>query len=136
MKDLTQIEHLRLDDRKFWYLATPYSGHPRGELVAFCEAAQGAATLLGAGVNVFCPITHSHPIATQGGLVMEHAGWMRADAPFMHAAHGIIVLMMDGWRQSRGIAQEIEFFAGEGKPVLYIRPLDGRLFFERPGSDA
>ena len=48
------------------YLATPYSKFPGGIQAAFIDAACIAARLLRAGVKVYSPITHTHPIGRVG----------------------------------------------------------------------
>lgn len=105
----------------FWYLATVYSSHSDGLVVAFEEAAKITASLLKRGIRVFSPITHFHPIAVYGGLdPSDHTIWLPADAPFMQAAVGLIVAKMPNWEKSVGIAAELKAFRAEGKPVLYM----------------
>jgi nucleoside 2-deoxyribosyltransferase len=106
----------------FWYLATPYTNHPDGHEAAFLEACETAALLIRSGVPVFSPITHSHSIAACLPGYQTHDFWMNVDKPFMRTAFGAIVVRMKGWRESRGVAYEIEFFQSRGKPVFYIEP--------------
>lgn len=105
----------------FWYLASPYSRYYAGTEEAFRVAAVAAAELVKAKVPVFCPIAHSHPVAVHGGLPLEdHEVWLPADKPFMETASGVVVLMIDGWNESVGVAHEIEHFERAGKPVWYL----------------
>ena len=107
----------------YFYLATTYTRHPDGHETAFIEAAKVAADLMKRGINVFCPVAHSHPIACHGNLdAADHDFWMNSDRPFMDGACGIIVCRMPGWRESRGITEEIAVFRAAGKPVLYVDP--------------
>lgn len=107
----------------FWYLASPYSRFPRGHEAAFVEACANAAKLVRAGVPVFSPIAHSHGIAQHGAVdPVDLKVWLPADRPFMDAAHGIIVLKMEGWHSSVGMNHEIGYFALNGKPVVYMEP--------------
>lgn len=104
----------------FWYLGSPYSNFPGGLERAHFLACLAAAQLIEAGVPVFSPIAHTHPIAVFSRLdPLDHSIWLPADEPIMRAAHGIIVLKLAGWSQSFGLSKEIERFAGEGKPVIY-----------------
>lgn len=108
---------------QYFYLATTYTRHPDGHHQAFVDACRVAADLMNRGINVFCPISHSHPIANHGNLdAADHEFWMRMDRPFMDGACGIIVCRMPGWEQSRGIAEEIAVFKAAGKPVWYCDP--------------
>lgn len=107
----------------FFYLATPYSKYADGLDAAFTDAAQQAALLVRAGVPVFSPIAHSHPIAMQGGIdPLDHAIWLPADEPFMRAARGLIVCKLVGWKASYGVSVEIRAFRKAGKPVVYMDP--------------
>lgn len=107
----------------YWYIASPYSAYHSGRDEAFRDAAAQAALLMEAGVPVFSPIAHSHPISQMLSAGFDtHETWMRADAPFMRAAKGLIVCMMEGWDRSKGVAQEIETFTAAGKPIVYMRP--------------
>ena len=107
----------------FFYLATPYSAHPDGFETAFQEACLATAELIRAGIPVFSPIAHTHPVAKAGRMdLADHTIWLPADQPMMDAAVGVIVVRMPGWDKSRGIAHEIETFRTAGKPVLYIDP--------------
>lgn len=107
----------------FWYLATPYSKFKPSLEAAFVEAAKQAAILTRAGIPVFSPIAHTHPIAIHGNLdPLDHGIWLEADRTFMEAARGIIVCCMAGWRESYGVKFEIEAFKRMGKPVVYMQP--------------
>lgn len=105
----------------FWYLATPYSKYPGGIEAAFILACQAAADLIEAGVRVYSPIAHTHPIAVYGHIdPYAHDIWLPADAPFMEAAFGLIVLRAPGWGESYGIGEEIKVFSAAGKPIVYM----------------
>lgn len=107
----------------YFYLATPYARYREGHNAAFEEACKQAAILMQAGLPVFSPIAHSHPISLHGEFEnTEHEFWMNVDRPFMDAAHGIIVCMMDGWQASRGVKYEIQTFERAGKPVHWMAP--------------
>lgn len=104
----------------FYYLATVYTQHPEGIDAAHMDACKASAQLMSAGVPVFCPIAHSHYVAAHGELdPLDHELWMRADAPMMEAAGGLIVVKMPGWETSRGIAEERRSFAAAEKPILF-----------------
>ena len=105
----------------FWYIGTPYSKWKYGLESAFQEAARVAAWLASRGVNVFCPIAHSHPLAICGRLdAKDHEFWLKLDHPFMAAAMGLVVVQMDGWQDSVGLQTEIEYFETADKPIFYM----------------
>ena len=106
-----------------WYLATPYSKYPKGIEAAFALAAGQAALFARAGIPVYSPIAHTHPIAMIGELdPYDHAIWLPFDHPLMVAAKGLIVLMAESWEQSYGMKVEIDQFKAAGKPVVYMTP--------------
>ncbi len=107
----------------FWYLASPYSKYPAGLEVACQDVAAIAAALMDVDVNLFCPITHTHPIAFYSNRpATDSASWTRLQVPIMHAAVGMIVVQMDGWQESRGISEEREIFKAARKPILDVPP--------------
>lgn len=107
----------------FNYLATPYSKYEHGLEAAFILAAANTALLVKAGIPVYSPIAHTHPVAIHGGIdPYDHSIWIPADKPMMDAASALIVLTAQGWSESKGIAIEIDEFARAGKPVIYMTP--------------
>jgi Domain of unknown function (DUF1937) len=108
---------------KFWYLATPYSKWPTGLEDAFRFAVRQRGLLLRAGVPCFSPIVHSHPVAVQCDFdPLDHSIWLPSEEPILRAAHGLIVVMADGWRESYGVGEEIKAFDRDGKPIVYMTP--------------
>ena len=107
----------------YWYLATPYSKYPSGIEAAFEMACRAVAPLIRAGVPVFSPIAHTHPVAMHGRIdPLDHSIWLPADAPMMQAAHGLIVYRAESWERSYGIGEEIKAFQAAGKPIHYLDP--------------
>lgn len=105
----------------FWYLATPYSKFPSGIEAAFIVACQQTALLIRAGIPVYSPIAHTHPVAVNGDIdPLDHSIWLPADAPLMSAALGLIVCKMESWESSYGIGVEIAEFKKAGKPIVYM----------------
>ncbi len=107
------------------YLASPYShSNPAIRRRRFKAACRAAAVLLKQGIDVYSPIAHSTPIAACGLDDMDHAFWMRVDRPYLQWCSMVMVLMIDGWRESRGVAMEIELSRKAGKPVCFVSPAD------------
>ena len=101
------------------YLATPYSKFPGGIKRAFVEASKLAARLMLAGVKVYSPIAHTHPLAVYGDIdPLDHYIWLPFDETMMTLASNLIVAHMHGWQESKGIKHEIEFFEKASKPIF------------------
>lgn len=65
----------------------------------------------------------THPIDIVMAAVGDTMGtdyWCDFDEAFMRLCDEMIVLTISGWRESKGIAREAEFFAKAGKPVRYM----------------
>jgi hypothetical protein len=108
---------------RFWYLATPYSKYPHGLEAAFRLAVEQRGLLLKAGVPVFSPIIHSHPVAMQCGLdPHDHSIWLPSEAPILAAACGLINLAAESWKISFGMMMEREDFQKRGLPIVYMTP--------------
>ena len=108
----------------FWYLASPYSKYPLGITAAHFHVCQQAALLIRSGVPVYSPIAHMHPIAQFGDIdPFDHDIWLPVDRHMMDAAGGLIVLKMEGWSRSYGMAEEMKHFAAGGyKPIVFMDP--------------
>jgi hypothetical protein len=111
------------------YLACPYSHESMDVRLARFEAsAHAAAHLIHQGKFVYSPITMTHPIdlvmATEGDT-MGSDYWCDFDEAFMSVCSEMIILVIPGWDQSRGIKREAEFFASAGRPVRYMIPTPG-----------
>lgn len=107
--------------RPCWYLATPYTQHPRGFEAAYQDACILSAWLLQRGVEVFSPIAHSHGIAVFSSIgETDHDFWLTYDMLFVDIACGLMVAQIDGWEQSYGIGVEVMEFKRQGKPIVHL----------------
>lgn len=107
------------------YLASPYTRYKGGDLDAACDdVCKVAASLIQAGIKVFCPIAHSHAISTRGGIdPLSHDIWLEQDEPFMKLADALLVVELDGWSDSYGVSYEDDIFSGAGKPIHHLDPI-------------
>ena len=109
--------------RELWYLATAYSKDPEGITHAFDLAVRTRGMLIKAGIPVFSPIVHSHPVAVVCNIdPFDHSFWLASEEPILESATGLIMLMSSGWAQSYGMNKEFEAFRAAGKPVIYMEP--------------
>jgi hypothetical protein len=106
-------------NKGFHYLATTYSRFPGGLEEAHRQACLAVAECFREGLVVFSPIAHSHTIALVGELGGDYETWQHCAEAMMFAAVGLIVVRMDGWEGSIGIAAEIEWFKAAGKPIVF-----------------
>ena len=103
------------------YLAAPYTSpgpivrSTRAELASII-----AARLMEQGYVVFSPITHGHSVADHLHYTNAHSHefWMRQCLPMLEASDCMMILPIDGWRESRGLAEERDFAHAKRIPVL------------------
>ena len=116
-----EIDHEE-GNTKMIYLASPYT-HPDPAVreQRFLAACQATAALIHAGHVVFSPIVHSHPLSGHG-LPTTWAFWRQQDQAYLERCDEVVVLMLDGWRESAGVQGEIQLADELGKPVRFWEP--------------
>lgn len=104
------------------YLASPYS-HPDDAVVQrrYKMACRAAAVLIQQGWTVFSPIAHSHPIAETGIVGRTSDVWITMDLEILAHCERLLVLTLQGWEDSVGVAQEIAEATRLGIPIEYRR---------------
>lgn len=105
------------------YLAVPYT-HPDPVVRQrrFEAATAYAAKLMLVGHTVFSPITHSHPIA-QHGQCPNWSQWQPLDLFILSLSRRLVVLCLDGWEQSEGVRDEIQWARNCGVAMEYHVPI-------------
>jgi hypothetical protein len=107
----------------FTYLASNYThADPAVRLERYWAVVKKATELMRAGECVFSPIAHTHEIGLMLGREVDHEFWMRQDKSLLQHASKLKVLTLEGWQQSRGVAEEIEAAKAMGIPVEYVEP--------------
>lgn len=82
------------------YLASPYShADPAVREARYRAACRATAALLKAGLVVFSPIVHSHPLVAFA-LPTGWDFWERIDRAYLARCDEVVVLMLDGWEES------------------------------------
>jgi len=109
------------------YLATPYSfsntSSEDEKRQRFNQVTRQALLLFNDGINVYSPITQHHTIARHGDTIsLSTAEWMEFDLTFLSVANQMYVLMLDGWKESKGLNQEIKYARANHIPIEYIKP--------------
>lgn len=103
------------------YLAVPYS-HPDTAMrkYRFQVANQIAAALMREGEHVFSPISHTHPIALAGDLPTGWEYWQEYDRAMLAICGQLLIVRLEGWKDSLGIKGEIAIAEELGIPVEYM----------------
>lgn len=103
------------------YLAAPYSS-PHAEIreARVAEASRVAARLMEQGYVVFNPIAHGHAIAKHlpQDFLLDHHFWMKQVLPMLEICTWLIILPLEGWRESRGIEAERQYANCKEIPVF------------------
>jgi hypothetical protein len=98
----------------------------------FDLATRAAAELINRGRIVFSPVTMTHPIdqvISPGNASLGSGYWVTFDEAFMDVCSEMIVLEVDGWKESDGIRREIQYFESQNKMIHYVKMLEGRFCF-------
>lgn len=106
------------------YIASPYS-HKDSKIrearyQQICEVTKRLA--LKGEYAVYSPIAHWHPIAIAVGLPTDAMFWKSQNEGIIGASSCVIVVKMDGWRESIGVEMEIRFANRNHIKVIYISP--------------
>jgi hypothetical protein len=71
------------------------------------------------GLHAYNAIGSNHGAAEYGGLKGDWQFWKERDIPPLLASRRLFVLMLDGWKESRGVMEEIEIARANEIPVTY-----------------
>lgn len=105
------------------YLACPYSHKDKKVRAERFKAANRAAVdLMKRGFLVFSPISHSHPIATEGKLKGDWTTWQDFDTRMIYACDEVYVVCVEGWDESEGVRYELQVAHSLRKQVNYYVP--------------
>lgn len=111
------------------YLASPYTGRTAEcasarEGIRFAETLYVASILLSRGRLIYSPVILGHTI---NQFMRDHSlprpgweFWMIWSKELLLMCDSVFVLCADGWRESRGVAQEIRWAQENEIPITYI----------------
>ena len=103
-----------------WYIASPFS-HEDPEIKIQREAdAKRAEAFINdtySGVRAYSPIAETADQERRG--VVPQEGWYLYDFSELDKSDILVVLMLDGWENSIGVALEIAFALGKRIPIYY-----------------
>lgn len=105
----TWQELIEAANGKFYYLASPYSHvDPKVREERAFGVMKAAGRLLAEGLFAFSPIWHCHHCAMANDLDPNYKWWIDYNDSFIRPSAGIIIVMLPGWADSRGIQFEIK----------------------------
>ena len=114
--------------RKLTYIAVPYThADPQVRQIRHDIVTRYTAGLMQRGVIAFSPISHTHAMAVRHGLPETWAFWQASCHAFLSASERVIVLMLDGWRESIGVQAEIRIAESMGLELAYDSPSEERV---------
>jgi len=105
------------------YLACPYSNkNPEVAKARYEFVTIVAGVLMRRGMTVFSPVTHSRPIDMTFEEPEDWEFWKQQDFDILENCDALCVLMIDGWKESKGVTEEIQFAKEKRIDVCYLEP--------------
>lgn len=122
MKMPVRIE-LVTNENKLYYLASPYS-HPDPYIkhLRYEQINKIAVLLIERGLLLIEPIASCHDKSLKYKLPTGYEYWKTRDRALIKKSDGVIVAMMDGWKESIGVTDEVEYATSLDKPILFLNP--------------
>ena len=111
--------------RRLLFLASPYS-HKNWPVrdYRFESAREAVRWLIRSGYHVFSPIVFSHYLTDRympgGGLRWDWPGWYALSIDMLRRSDALVVLRLDGWKESKGVKREIREAKRLKLPVVYL----------------
>lgn len=103
------------------YLASPYTHlNPLVMEERFKAVCKIAAMFMAKGFYILSPIAHTHPIAMAGKLPVDWQYWEGYDTTIIKCCKCLLVLKLEGWKDSTGVKAEIKIAEELGVPVEYV----------------
>lgn|SRR4030067_468112 len=107
--------------KSYIYLASPYTDKdPQVRELRYEIVEKIAASLMQQGFHIFSPIVHCHPMAVKYSLPKEIDFWHEYDRMMLSKSALVLVARIDGWRESKGVAFEMNLARELKIPVVYI----------------
>lgn len=106
------------------YLASPYTSPDREVMESrYKQIMLVVREFLLNGQVVYSPILHCHPIAVEYGLPRDFNFWQAFDHAMIRAASFVMIIQLEGWEDSIGIKNEVDFARSISKPVVMYNPI-------------
>jgi len=92
------------------YLASPYTSELKTvEAFRYMYATEALANLLDFGLNAYSPIVHWHQANITHKLGGTYEAYQKHDEEMIIICDRFVILTLDGWIDSNGIAKEIRW---------------------------
>lgn len=112
------------------YLGSPYSDpDPEVRKQRYEVTLRMTSDLVVRGFKIFAPIAYSHNLITPPHWYNDFAYWREFDFHMMDLAEQFWVLMLPGWRESKGLTAETLYWR-KSRPGEYIRYMNEEGLFE------
>jgi hypothetical protein len=106
------------------YLASPTSLQRGGPELAWAEASRLGGDLVAEGIQVFSGLAQSYSFCEHADLdPLDHDLWLEQEEFFMSVCDALVVAQFAGWEGSYGIAQQLNYFRDNNKPIHYLDPI-------------
>lgn len=105
------------------YLACPYS-HPDESVrrMRHMIANQIASELHSQGKLVYSPLTHNIPLIQLSNKPIGWEFWGKFDKTMLMKCNKLLVVTLEGWKESKGVLAEIDFAKQLNLPIEMIEP--------------
>jgi hypothetical protein len=106
------------------FISSPYS-HKDKEILEdrVSKVSKFAAKLVSDGKVAISPIVYGHTLLTFHDMPSDWGFWKNYCETFITKCDKMVLLMLDGWKESEGVKGEIEFATKLGIPIEYIELL-------------
>jgi hypothetical protein len=103
------------------YVASPYS-HPKAEIREenYRKVAYLSADLCSEGKLALSPIVYGHTLVGFKEMRTDWDFWMNFCISLLERCDEMIVYKIEGWENSRGVKEEIEFAQKKGMKITYL----------------
>ena len=107
-----------LNKEQLYYFASPYSSENSFVRQIRYEATIYAASeLTKIGFRLLEPIAMCHEQSNRHQMPSGYQFWQSRDRGFIDICDAVIVLQLEGWKESEGVSDEIQYAKSLGKEV-------------------
>jgi hypothetical protein len=118
--------HINRSQQVFAYLASPYThANPLVVERRYLQALHATHLLLASRIPVYSPIVHCHHLAQANNLPTDASFWKWYNKNMLAAARKLLILKLDGWQKSEGVAGEKEFALELSLPLRGVEVAKG-----------
>jgi nucleoside 2-deoxyribosyltransferase len=103
------------------YVAGPYSGTPEQVNERMVKFYLAMALLIERGINGCSPL-EKHAILAHRNLPGDWAYWGHFSEVMLKRCDVMIIIMLEDWEKSTGVAAEIKIAKAHSIPIIYLTP--------------